>query len=194
MPILQLEKSIFPDNLLNGYADSEFDPQFESDPEAKPTWWAIYTKARQEKALVRQLVGQKIPCYLPLVGQDQLSRGKRGRSYHPVFSGYVFLFGDNEQRVQALQTNRISRILPVADGRQLCRDLKKTRDLIATDAPLTIERRLEAGQFVRIKGGALSGLEGTIIQRRNTTRLVIAVNYLQQGVSIQIDDFLVEPA
>jgi hypothetical protein len=36
------------------------------------------------------------------------------------------------------------------------------------------------------------GLEGTIVSRRGEDRLLIAVNFLQQGVSIQISDFQVE--
>jgi transcriptional antiterminator RfaH len=46
---------------------------------------------------------------------------------------------------------------------------------------------------VRIKSGALMGLEGMILTRRGETRLLIAVHYLQQGVSVQIDDYMVEP-
>ena len=30
-------------------------------------WWAVYTKARQEKSLARQLVGLGVPFYLPLI-------------------------------------------------------------------------------------------------------------------------------
>jgi hypothetical protein len=37
------------------------------------------------------------------------------------------------------------------------------------------------------------GLEGTVVERRGEERLLIAVHFLQQGVSIQISDFQVEP-
>jgi transcriptional antiterminator RfaH len=72
-------------------------------------------------------------------------------------------------------------------------DLQNVRKLIACGAPLTVEARLQPGRRVRIKGGALMGLEGTIVCRRAETRLLIAVHYLQQGVSVQIDDYMVEP-
>jgi hypothetical protein len=183
MPVLALEQSVFPHDLLDTLAVEDTSRQ----------WWVIYTKSRQEKALVRQLGVQDVPCYLPLVPKDHYNRGMRSCSHHPVFAGYVFLFGDEMERVQALKTNRVSRILPVNDGEELRADLCRVRDLIALDAPLTVERCLEPGQAVRIKHGSLAGLEGTIIQRRNTTRLLIAVRYLQQGISIQIDDFMVEP-
>ena len=111
----------------------------------------------------------------------------------PVFGGYLFLYGTEEERVQALTTNRISRILPVADTLQMTSDLRFVRSLIQAGAPLTVESRLQPGQRVRIKSGSLMGLEGTILTRRGETRLLIAVHYLQQGVSVQIDDYMVEP-
>ena len=39
----------------------------------------------------------------------------------------------------------------------------------------------------------MAGLEGTVIHRRGKTRLLVAVKMLQQGVSLEIDDFQLEP-
>lgn len=183
MPPIAREPSIYPTQLLDGFTASD----------SERCWWAVYTRARQEKATVRSLIAQRIPCYLPLVQRDSVVGRRRVRSFHPVFGGYVFLFGNDDERVSVKQTNRISQVFPVPDPGQLEGDLRRVRDLIASDAPLTMERRLEPGRLVRIKSGSLAGLEGTIIQRRNTTRVLIAVKYLQQGISVQIDDYMVEP-
>ncbi|MDZ4821501.1 MAG: antitermination protein NusG, partial [Planctomycetota bacterium] len=64
--------------------------------------------------------------------------------------------------------------------------------LIESGEPLTVESRLRAGQRVRVKNGALEGIEGTIVERRGEERLLIAVEFIQQGVSILIGDFQVE--
>ena len=183
MPILGSEPSRFPSNL--------FDPEIQDDSESR--WWAILTKTRQEKALGRQLLAQKIAFFLPLVEKDRLIRGRRVRSFLPVFNGYVFLFGTAEERVDALRTNRISQVLEVPDQNQLCVDLQQLSRLIETRAPVTVERRLEPGRRVRIKSGAMAGLEGTVLARRGSVRLLIAVNFLQSGISVEIDDFMVEP-
>lgn len=182
MPILEREPDIFPADLLD-----DRPPTFDG------LWWAVYTKARQEKALARQLFQKRVSFYLPLVPKDNLIRGRRVRSFTPLFNGYVFLFGDETARLATLATNRISRILPVEDQHQLRCDLSQVQRLIASDAPLTVERRLTPGQAVRIKSGSLSGLEGTVLSRRAQTRLLVTVSMLQQGVSVEIDDFLLEP-
>lgn len=186
MPILGAEPCSFPDDLLG-----EARP-WASDADNERRWWAVYTKSRQEKALARQLYGQQIPFYLPLVPQDHLIRGHRVRALVPLFRGYLFLLGTPEERIQSLTTNRISRILPVNHQDELGRELTQLRRLIALGIPLTAERRLAPGQPVRIQKGPLAGLEGTVTHRRGGERLLIAVSYLQQGVSIEINDFMVE--
>jgi hypothetical protein len=183
MPILDREANLYPNDLLAHPVEA-----------ASPRrWWAIYTKARQEKALARQLVSYAIPFYLPLASRENMVRGRRVHSHVPLFNGYLFLYGTEDERIRSLTTNRISRILEVNDQQQLFSDLRQVHEVIASGAPLMVENRLEAGQPVRVKFGALEGLEGKVVQRRGAVRLLIAVNYLQQGVSIEIDDFMVEP-
>ena len=111
----------------------------------------------------------------------------------PLFAGYVFIFADEAERIKTLTTNRVSRILAVEDQEQLLFDLRQLHQLIAANAPLTIESRLAPGQRVRVRGGAFAGLEGTVLKRRGETRLLVCVNFLQQGASVEIDDFVLEP-
>jgi len=156
-------------------------------------WWVLYTRVHQEKAIVRQLYGRQIPYYLPLVAKTNVCRGRRFVSQVPVFAGYVFLFGTNEERVASLTTNRVSRVLEVEDPEQLTHDLRQLQHLIASRAPLTLERRLMPGDRVRVRSGPLAGLEGTVLKRHGGTRLLVAVNLLQQGASVEIDACQLEP-
>ncbi len=136
----------------------------------------------------------EIPFFLPLVMRQNRIRNRIVEAYFPLFSGYVFMFGRDDERVRSLTTNRVSTVLAVPDQWQLRNDLKQLNQLIEVDAPLTIERRLEPGRRVRIKNGPMRGLEGIITQRRGgKRRLLVAVEFLQHGVSVEIDDFMVEP-
>jgi transcriptional antiterminator RfaH len=183
VPILREQISIYPDTLLD-------------EPSSGPTprrWFVLYTKARQEKALARDLLAYQVPFYLPLVKKTTLTRGRRQISFAPLFGGYVFLHGSEEERVRSLTTNRISRILPVDDQGQLVHDLRQVRQLIAANVPLTVESRMKPGQRVRVRQGAFAGVEGIVLKRRGETRLLVIVNFLQQGTSVEIDDFLLDP-
>lgn len=183
MPILGVETPQNPPNLLSEIAISD----------ASRRWWAVYTKPRQEKAFARSLVQWDMAFYLPLVPKSNRIRGKIVHSHIPLFGGYVFLFGNEAERVKSLTTNRIATVLHVEDQSQLTHDLHQIARLIACEAPLTVEKRIKAGDPVRIRSGPMEGMEGIVVSRRARTRLLVCVKMLQQGVSIEIDDFLLEP-
>ena len=73
MPILDVEPSVYPETLL--------DDSFAFEPTLDRQWWAIYTKPRQEKSLARDLLGYRVPFFLPLVAKRSVYRGRRIRSY-----------------------------------------------------------------------------------------------------------------
>ena len=186
VPILPKQRDIHPLGLLDGP-----DPSLVVGPGVR--WVAFYTLARREKDLMRQLEALRVPFYAPLVRRRLHSAGNRVRtSYVPLFPGYVFSLVDDEQRRLAFATNTISRWLPVPNERMLEHDLRGIKRLIDIDKPLTPEARLEPGQLVRVRSGPLRGTEGTIVSRRGSQRLVVAVRLLNQGVSIELEDVDVE--
>ena len=180
MPILPRQRDLFPADLLT------------ADPPAGdelPRWVAFYTLSRREKDLMRKLEAAGVPFYAPLIRRRLKSAGGRVRDSHvPLFSGYVFSRVDDDQRRAALATNTIARWLPIVDETALLADLRTIKRLIDTDQPLTAEARIEPGQLVRVRSGPLWGLEGTVERRHGTQRLVVAVRFLNQGASVELED------
>jgi transcription antitermination factor NusG len=186
VPIHKKEPCLFPEILLDESAES---------PATVPgdrAWRVIYTKSRQEKSLARELLRFEIPFYLPQIESTSIVRGRRRTTFVPLFAGYIFTLTNETERVRAMTTNRVSRVLSVEDADQLVIDLRQVKRLIESNAPLTIERRIAPGQRVRIKQGALMGMEGTVLVRRGETRLLVCVNFLQQGASVEVHDYLLE--
>jgi len=182
MPILPRQRDIFPESLLD-----------ESRVADGRGWIAFYTLSRREKDLMRKLESATIPFYSPLVQRRLRSPGGRTRlSYVPLFPGYVFSLVDDEQRRAALATNTVARWLPIGDATAFVADLRNIRRLIDTDQPLTPEARLEPGQPVRVRSGPLRGIEGMVVKRRSGQRLVVAVRFLNQGASIELEDIDLE--
>jgi transcriptional antiterminator RfaH len=188
MPILPKQRDIFPATLLD-------EPTEGSDAELPSStgWVAFYTLSRREKDLMRKLEAAAIPFYAPLVKRRLHSPGGRTRISHvPLFPGYVFAVVDDDQRRAALATNTVARWLPIGDQPALRDDLRAIKRLIDTDQPLTPESRLDTGHPVRVRSGPLRGLEGTILKRRGCDRLLVAVRFLNQGASIELEDIDLE--
>jgi transcription antitermination factor NusG len=155
-------------------------------------WWVVYTKSRQEKVFSKQLAVRAVPHYLPLIEKRRVNSARERVSDVPLFPGYVFMFCSEKERAYSLTTNRVSKILDVGDPGQLRAELEQVHRLIVSGAPLTAEQRLSRGQMVRIRCGAMAGMEGEITQRHGKRCLVIWVSFIGMGVSIEIDDSDVE--
>jgi len=185
MPILPRQRDVFPDDLLEDSSPHAF----KGHAVGELGWVAFYTLSRREKDLMRKLEASTVPFYAPLVKRRLRSPGGRARlSFVPLFPGYVFSLVDDGQRRAALATNTVARWLPIGDPAGFVADLRNIKRLIATEQPLTPEALLEPGQPVRVRSGPLQGLEGTVVKRRGGERLVVAVRFLNQGASIELED------
>jgi transcription antitermination factor NusG len=180
MPVLSQELDLYPEHLLS---------QTELDDDTGRVWWVLHTRPRQEKSLVRQLHRAQIPYYLPLIPRRWRLRGRMMTSHLPLFPSYVFFFGDRQERVSALSTNRIVRSLEVPDQRVLWQDLRQIHRLIAAGVPITPESRLMSGMMVEITSGPLAGLRGRILRSASGQRFVVQIDFIQRGASVLLDDF-----
>lgn len=182
MPILSREIDLHPTGLL------------ESDQAVQSDWWALYTLPRQEKKLMRRLLDQNVAFYAPILQRRHRSpNGRLRTSFQPLFGSYVFVCGDQSHRYQAVSTGCVSRWLPVTSISELVFDLRQIKNLIAQDAPLSPESRLEPGQRVRIRNGSFAGYEGVISRRERETKLQVFVRFMDQGVSVLLDDCQADP-
>lgn len=181
MPILPSEPDCHPSDLLD------------HDERIKDSWWLLYTKSRQEKQLMRHLRELDIAHYAPQIANRRRSPAGRIRTtYAPIFNNYVFLCGDDEARYRAVCTGCVLKATEITDVPRFVDDLRQIQNLINLGVPLTLEGRMQPGQNVRVKSGAFSGYEGTIIRREQETRLLVAVKFMEQGVSVKLEDCQLE--
>jgi hypothetical protein len=183
MPLLPLEQFVYPENLFAG---------FESAVPGDCRWWVLHTRPRAEKALSRRLLGLDQRFFLPLFKKQWRNSGRSFCAYHPLFAGYLFLFGDSHDRLRAVETNLVARVLTVEDQVQMQRDLARVHQLMVTGAPLWPESQLQPGTWVTINSGPLMGMVGKIITRQNKMRFLVEVRFVQQGVSLDIESWMIE--
>ena len=185
MPILKQENDIFPADLLENES-------LLADPQQH--WWCIYTMSRREKDLMRRLTAAKISFYAPIITKRFRSpNGRLRTSYIPLFANYVFMFGSEQDRQEALKTNCVSKCTKIEDREMLVADLRQVHAVVSAGVPLTPEARLEAGSRVRVKTGHFAGYEGIVVRREGKTRLLLSIRFLEQGVSMEMDEGLLEP-
>jgi transcriptional antiterminator RfaH len=183
MPILPAEPDLHPPNLweLGGPgAPGEL-------------WWCLHTKPRQEKAVARDLKLQDIAYYLPqVVKVDRTPRGRKIQSIIPLFTGYVFLRGNEYARLEALRTKRLANLLEIYDQETLINDLRQVHQMLSSGLTVLPELDAPVGTRVRIKTGPLMGIVGTVIRRSKRDQFVAVVNFLGRGATVELEDWQVE--
>jgi transcription antitermination factor NusG len=184
MPILPAEPEMFPDDLWDE-ADLGLDPSRQ--------WYCLHVKPRQEKATARDLRAARVRFYLPqIVQENRTPAGRKIRSVLPLFGGYLFLLGDDRERVLALKTNRLVNILEVIDQEGLVRDLRQVHRMLSSGLEIEPEATAPIGGRVRIASGPLTGLVGTVVRRGKRDHFVAVVQILGLGATVALEDWQVE--
>ena len=169
-------------------------------PEAMPAnWYAVQTRARHEKMVAYRLQQQGMTTFLPLITEVHRWSDRRKKVELPLFACYLFvqLIPTNEQRMRVLQLDGVFSFVgssrgegtPVPDEQ-----IEAVRTLIAQDLPWSNHPFLKIGQRVRIRGGALDGVEGILRSRDGEDTLVVSIDAIQRSLSVRIEGYDLEPA
>lgn len=167
-------------------------PDAESVKDFEGQWWVAHTKSRNEKALARDLISRQISYFLPMCWKIRHMRGRKIRSLLPLFSGYMFFCGNENQRVEVLRTNRVANLLEVKNQVKFLSELLRIEKAIQAGVPIEPSKYIKTGQLCRVTSGPLHGLQGTVITVKGVTRLVLQIDMLGQAASVEIDTDIIE--
>jgi transcription antitermination factor NusG len=185
MPILPAEPDCNPPNLWD-------DPSIHA-ANGEAVWWCLHTKPRQEKATARELGALGAVYYLPQVLKEtRTPKGRKIQSIVPLFTGYMFLKGDVNDRLLALRGHRLVSVIEVVDQEALARDLRQVYTVLRSGLPVTAEDVVPVGATVRITTGPLTGMVGKVVRRAKRDQFVAVVRFLGRGAMVDLQDWQVE--
>jgi transcriptional antiterminator RfaH len=167
-------------------------PQVETIRDFDGQWWVVHTRSRNEKALAHDLMSKNISYFLPMSWKVSRKSRRTIRSLLPLFSGYLFFCGRENDRVELLKTNRVAHLIEVSDQDKLLDELVQIEQALRSGAPLTPHKYVKEGQRCRIIAGPLIGLEGIVVRSKKSMRLVLQIDMLGQAASVEIDVDMME--
>jgi transcription antitermination factor NusG len=159
-------------------------------------WYAVHTRSNFEKRVAADFAAKGLENYLPAVREVHLWKDRKKAVEIPVFPGYVFVRVGNtdRERLQVLHTLGTVRILgnggeiePIPDL-----EIESLQQLMRSNTPVFAHPFLREGSWVRVKRGALEGLEGFLVRIKTRGRLVLSVNLLSRSVATEVDLTAVE--
>lgn len=159
-------------------------------------WYAIRTRSRHEKVAARELDLQGIPVFLPLVSSVRQWSDRRTRVELPLFPGYAFvridyLSGDRVRVLRAIGV--VDYVGHNANGSSIPDEqIESIRTVLTRGVPMKDHPFLNIGQRIRVRSGALSGVEGILLAMKGSRTLVISVEPIQRSLCISLDDYDIE--
>jgi transcription antitermination factor NusG len=159
-------------------------------------WYALYTRARHEKAVAASLQQKGLTTFLPLLSHVHRWSDRRKTVQVSLFPGYTFvrMAATPEAYVQVLQTTGV--VSFVGNGR--CgvpipdKQIDDIQILFTHRVPCAIFPFLRVGQRVRVRGGCLDGIEGRLVTLKGDRSLVISVEPILHSLAIRLDGYDVE--
>jgi transcription antitermination factor NusG len=159
------------------------------DPEATPQWYAVCTRSNHERRVAVQLAERGIENFLP---QYESVRRWKDRKVHlklPLFPGYVFVHLALQFRLRVLQVPGVACLVGFA-GRPAAvpeEEFAKIREFLKQGLRAEPHRCLQAGRLVIVRRGPLQGMEGIILRRKNSCRLVISLQLIRRAIAVDVD-------
>ena len=171
-------------------------PALLPDALSSPNWFAVYTTARHEKRVDQHLSMREIEHYLPLYRtQRKWSDGSRVTLDLPLFPGYVFVRIDRTQRVRVLEVPGVVAVVGGTGGKPAA---LPEADIEALRSGLPLRHvephpLLKVGQRARIRSGAFAGMEGIVLRKKNSFRVVLTLDTIMQSFAVEVDGKELEP-
>lgn len=158
-------------------------------------WWAIYTRHQHEKHVAEALETKGYEVFLPLYGSVRRWKDRRKLLSLPLFPGYVFVRGTRQRRLGIVSTPGVHMVLSRGEDAAVIPEEEIQAIRKTLDPKFSVEPHpyLHCGDRVRVIRGALEGLEGILVRKKNVFRLVLSVEMLAKSVVVEIDGTDVEP-
>lgn len=164
------------------------------DAVASSPWYALYTKHQHEKTVAQILTIKGFETLLPLYQTARRWKDRTKLLSLPLFPCYVFVKGGLGRRLDILTTPGIHALVSYAGEPAAIptADIEAIRRAVESGSSVEPHPLLKCGERVRVKSGPLQGIQGILVRKKNSYRLVLSVEMLGKAASVEIDVFLVE--
>lgn len=151
-------------------------------------WYAVYTMPRGERSVARYLELFGIESLLPTYESTHIWKNRqRVKVVEPLFPSYLFV------RIRAIERSivlRASAALLVFGNRQgpscfMDSEIEFLRSDFCRHKGEPYKEPV-IGKKVCIKNGAMRGMHGVLVEKRNGLRLVLSIAMINQSIAVDV--------
>ncbi|CAN5534188.1 UpxY family transcription antiterminator [soil metagenome] len=153
-------------------------------------WYVIQTRPLFEKKVTRLIEYKNVEVFLPLQETIKLWSDRKKKTMKPLFSGYVFVHASPHERIEAIR--EVSGALRYVTYQNRPAVISST-EIESIKISLNLAERIHTenkifvqGDLVTVKEGVLRGLTGYVSETRGRYKLLVVINELSMGFSIEL--------
>jgi transcription antitermination factor NusG len=164
--------------------------------ESASQWFAIWTRSRHEQVVREQLDRKHVEAFLPTITKWSRWKDRKKKVDWPLFPGYCFARFDPSDTLPILKCTGVVNIVSF-DGKPAQIpdfELDSIRLLIGSELQYDPCPLIREGTMVAVVHGPLRGVVGKLIRKdAKRATLVLSVDLIGQGVSVEVDAADVKP-
>lgn len=153
------------------------------------TWYAVYTKPRNEKKVAFFFERDGVEHYLPLMQRIKLWSDRKKKVEEPLFPSYIFVYIDEREHLKVLRTQGVVRFVTFEGKKIPIREvqIEAIRRYAETGEEFLVnEGDYTVGKKVKVSSGSMKGLEGKLVEILGKQRVKVEIEAIGQSVFIQI--------
>ena len=159
-------------------------------------WFAVWTRSRHEQVVREQLEKQRIDAFLPTIPRWSRWKDRKKKIDWPLFPGYCVARFEPANTLPILKCTGVVNIVSV-EGKPASipeHELDSIRVLVGSELQYDPCPLIREGMMVEVVHGPLSGVIGRLVRKdAQRARLVLSVDLIGQGVSVEVDAADVKP-
>jgi transcription antitermination factor NusG len=158
-------------------------------------WYAVYTCANHEKQVAGEAAARGVEHFLPLYSSVRRWKDRRLTLELPLFPGYLFVRLELCDRLRVLQIPSVVRLVGF-NGEAVAvpdEEIAILRSGLSKGSGVEPHPFLTVGRRVQVIRGPFAGLQGILLRRRGSFRIVISVEFIQRSLAISVDAADVAP-
>jgi transcription antitermination factor NusG len=152
-------------------------------------WYAVWTRSRHEASVAHQLDERGIESFLPTLPKWSRWKDRKKRIDWPLFPGYCFVHIDPADSLAVRKCTGVvglvtfeNRPAPIPSEQ-----IESIRRLVGSELRYDPCPLIHEGMRVEVRYGPLKGVVGQLVRKGSHARLILAVELIGRGVSVEVD-------
>jgi len=159
------------------------------------SWFAIWTRSRHEQVVREQIERKHLDAFLPTITRWSRWKDRKKKVDWPLFPGYCFARFKPDETLAILTCTGVVKIVSF-EGKPASipeHEIDAIRLLLESELQFDPCPMIHEGMMVEVTHGALKGVVGRLVRKGAHARLVLSVELIGQGVSVEVDAADVKP-